>query len=136
MRLKKLAAGAAIVLAVVLVGCGLTGQLSPPTPESVCAELVTAGIATNCRRTVPGGAGSRARERYDFDLVSVPGEGGSVFSFDTDADYDWTVDFYADLALVSGPHRYGNRDRRIFLQMNKNVPLEAGDRTRAIIEGL
>lgn len=138
MRIRRIrGAFAGIFLCAICLACGMGNidhVIHPPTAQSVCADLVTAGIAVNCHRITPGGASARARERYDFDLVSVPGHGGAVMSFDTDEDYDWTVDFYARTAVFAGPHRYGNRARRIFVQMNEGAPFDVGDATRRIIE--
>lgn len=146
-------AGLALAV-IVLIGCGSDGDgnaverasassgapsataPAPADPAELCRTLEQAGIAQGCERTLPGGISARARLRYDFDLVSVPGKGGSVLSFETADDYEATVSAYAEVAVLAGPHRYGNRDRLVFVQLNEGAPLDVGDRVRSIVEGL
>lgn len=123
-----------VVCVIGLLGCG--GPSAPPTAEQVCGALERSGIAANCTREVPAALSARARQRYDFDLVSLPGHGGAVMDFATPADFDATVAAYAEVAMLAGSHRYGNRESLIFVQMNQGASVEVGDRTRAIVEAL
>ncbi|AUS29686.1 hypothetical protein C1M55_00195 [Rhodococcus qingshengii] len=73
----------------------------------MCSQIEDAGIGKNC---VPGsttGLAVAATGAYDFDLPSVPGEGGTVMIFDNADMYHKTVKSYADAAFLAGPHRYG-----------------------------
>jgi hypothetical protein len=103
---------------------------------SVCQQLESAGVASNCRNATPGGLGAAAAEEAAFDLPSVSDHGGQVLRFDTDDAYDRTVDSFSKAAILSGPHRYGSRKARIFVQMNEGASPEIGAKAKAIVDGL
>lgn len=112
----------------------------PPDAAAFCATLEREGLATRCTRVAPQAISARARLRYDLDLASVEGEpdafDGAVMSFDDAEDFDAVEHAYEELAAIAGPHRYGNRDALIFVQLNQATPLEVGDRVRAMVESL
>lgn len=126
---------AALVSFALLLACG---SAAPPTAADVCARLEHDGIAVagSCVRAQPDGANARARERYDFNLVSLPAERGAAMTFATADDYRATVETYASLAMIAGAHRYGNERALVFVQLNHDAPLDVGDRVRAIVDGL
>ncbi len=114
----------------------LAGCPKPPTPSEVCAKLVSAGVASNCHAETPAGLGGRAREEVAFDLPSVPGHGGGVYGFETDADYSSTVQSFEAAAVLAGPWRFGSAKARIFVQMNDGAKPEVGAKARAVVDGL
>jgi hypothetical protein len=111
-------------------------------PAAFCAHLARENIARGCERVIPQAPSARARLRIYFDLLSVTSEDesdrfdGSVMSFDDAEDFDSVVRGYEEAAFVAGPHRYGNRARLLFVQLNHDTPLEVGDRVRAMVEAL
>lgn len=109
---------------------------STPAPSDVCSKLAAAGVAANCRRETPKMINARAADDYEFDLPSVPGHGGAVLSFAKDDDYTATVAAYEAMAMLAGPHRYGNPKARIFVQFNEGAPPDVGDKAKAIVAGL
>lgn len=124
-------------VALVLVAVAAIASCNkPPTAMQVCNQLESAGIGSNCRNSTPGGLGAAAVEDAEFDLPSVPGHGGMVLRFDKDETYDRTVESYSKAAMLAGPHRYGSRKARIFVQMNDGASAEIGARAKAIVDAL
>jgi len=121
-----------VASAIALTAC----HSATPTPADVCAKLATAGVATNCHRYTPQRINARASDAYEFDLPSVPGHGGVVLTFAKDDDYTATVATYESMAMLTGPHRYGNQKARIFVQFNEEAPPDVGDKAKAIVAGL
>ncbi|MFO0590324.1 MAG: hypothetical protein U0441_22470 [Polyangiaceae bacterium] len=118
-------------ICVLAAGCGTT-----PAAQDVCAKLEAAGVARGCHEVKAEVINARARTKYDFDLVHVPGEGGAVLDFAKDDDYETTVKMYEAAAMFAGPHRYGNAKARVFVQMNAGASLEEGKQVKALVEGL
>lgn len=115
----------------VLAGCS-----KPTTAMDVCHKLEAAGVAKNCHEGKPGGLAAAAVEDAEFDLVSVPGKGGGVYRFDRDDFYESTVTSFGAAAMLAGPHRYGSKTARIFVQMNDGASLEVGKKAKAVVDGL
>jgi hypothetical protein len=124
-----------IALAAFLSFAGCS-KLSPPTPKGVADKLTAEGILTNCTQAQPKAFTARASEVWSCDLPSVPGKGANVMGFADDAAYEATVKAFEGAALLAGGHRYGNAKARIFVQMNQDAPLEIGQKTKGIIDGL
>ena len=121
-----------IAVAVVVAACGS----SKPTAMAVCKKLEAEGVASNCREDKPGGLGAAAVERAQFDLPSVPGEGGAIMRFDREEFYSSTEDAFGKAAMLAGPHRYGSKKALIFVQMNEGASLDVGKKTKAVVEAL
>ncbi|MEV0947336.1 hypothetical protein [Rhodococcus sp. NPDC049939] len=102
----------------------------------MCAQIEEAGIGTNCAESEPGGLAVAATERYEFDLPSVPGEGGAVMKFDDEDLYRKTVKSYDDMSFLAGPHRYGSESALIFVQINEGLSSSDGKKVQEIIQGL
>lgn len=109
---------------------------SATSAERVCAEIEKAGIGDNCVRGEGTGLQLAATEVYDFDLQSVPGEGGTVMAFDNVALYRKTVQAYEDAASLAGPHRYGSESALIFVQMNEGLSSSDGQKVKEIVDSL
>lgn len=118
---------------VCVAGCG-----KPPTAMSTCHKLEAAGIASGCAAELPKGMWSDASEAVHFDLVNVPGKGGGVYAYDTDPKYESLEKSWDSPAMkaMGGPHRYGNKKRRIYTQFNDGASLEDGAKAKSIVEGL
>lgn len=102
----------------------------------MCSQIEDAGIGKNC---VPGsttGLAVAATGAYDFDLPSVPGEGGTVMIFDNADLYHKTVKSYADAAFLAGPHRYGSENALIFVQINEGLSSSDGEKVKDIVDSL
>lgn len=123
-------------LGYVFVAFTLMACSKPVTAMQACEQLVKAGVGASCHSDTPSGLGGAALERVEFDLPSVAGEHGVVLLFQTDADYETTVASYQNLAALSGPHRYGNAKRRIFVQENRGLSGELGMKTKAVVDAL
>ncbi len=121
----------ALILALALAGCSKS-----TSAMDACHKLEAAGVAKGCHEDKPGGLASAATEAVSFDLVSVPGKTGGVYRFDRDDFYENTVSSCGAAAIFAGPHCYGSKKARIFLQMNKDASLDVGKTTKAIVEGL
>ncbi|MDV6230633.1 hypothetical protein [Rhodococcus cercidiphylli] len=106
------------------------------TAESVCAQIEDAGIGANCVRGEGNGLALAATEVYDFDLPSVPGEGGAVMAFDDVDLYRKTVQSYEDAAFLAGPHRYGSEPALIFVQINEGMSPSDGQKVKGIVDAL
>ena len=109
---------------------------SDSAAERVCAEIERAGIGDNCARGEGTGLQLAATEVYDFDLPSVPGEGGSVMAFDNVALYQKTVQAFEDAASLAGPHRYGSESALIFVQINEGLSSSDGQKVKEIVDSL
>ncbi|XXX79181.1 hypothetical protein WMF30_10445 [Sorangium sp. So ce134] len=120
-----------LVFGLVLSGCS-----AKPAAADVCAKLEAAGIAKNCRESKPLALTARAAQKYDFDLVEVPGKTGQVLTFAADEDYSATVEAFKAMAMLAGPHRYGNQKARVFLQMNDGASLDTGKKAQGVVDGL
>lgn len=108
--------------------------LTHPSALDACHKLARDGVAQNCRVDSPGGLQLAAREVVLFDLR---GSGtGAVLTFDDVERYDRTVKVYDDMAAMVGPHRYGNRQRLVFVQMNMHAPRSDADAVANVLEGL
>ncbi len=79
---------------------------------------------------------STSTEVYDFDLSSVPGEGGTVMAFDDVDLYQKTVQSYEDAAVLAGPHRYGSEPALIFVQINEGLSSSDGQKVKGIVDSL
>lgn len=112
------------------------GCSKQPTARDICSKLETAGFGKACREVKPEKLSARAAERYDFDLVSVPGKGAAVMSFAKEDDYEATVKMYEAAALFAGPHRYGSPKALVFVQASNELSLEDGKKLKAFVEGL
>jgi len=126
-----------------LYGCVLIGLgfLVPacggkPKAQAVCAKLEAAGAAANCRAGKPTGVYSTATEVAEFDVPELPGKGGVVLTFDQAAVYDNTVRSYSELGSRNADHRYGKRERLVFVAINEAAPAETADKAKAVVEGL
>lgn len=136
MRLAHLCTLAAVLA---MPGCKdweIYNPLSAPTAESVCKQIYDAGVASNCRESTPGGLGAAASTRWEFDLRHVPGKGGSVFAFEDESSYTQTVIEYGKFSALSGPHRYGNKKKRIFVQISDQMGSEDAQAVKSIIKKL
>src|SRR3954451_15219769 len=102
-----------LLLLVCVWGC------SKPTAAGVCAELERSGVAKGCRQNVPQGLNRRAKEEFNFDLVS--GKTGHVMSFEKANDYEATVNGYEAVAFAAGSHRYGSPNARIFVHLDSET---------------
>lgn len=119
-------------------GCSSDSSTSDEsvTPESVCSQIEEAGIGENCVLGEARGLAVAATEVYDFDLPSVPGEGGAVMVFDDPEQYRKTVESYADAAFLAGPHRYGSDSALIFVQINEGLSSDDGQKVKDIVDSL
>lgn len=120
-----------VVFALTLASCS-----KPVTPMDACHKLETAGVASNCHEGKPHGLAADANADIEFDLPSVPGHGGAVFGFDSDEHYDSTVKSFDDAKVIAGPHRYGNKKKRIFVQFNDGASMATGKTAKDVIDGL
>lgn len=121
---------------VLFISTAAVGCSKSPSAMSVCQQLEAGGVASNCRMGTPEGLNLAATEKADFDLPSAPGHMGSVLRFDKDETYDKTVAAYSSAAMLAGPHRYGSRATRIFVQMNSGAPENVGAKAKAIVDAL
>lgn len=123
-----------IVLAAVIAT--VAGCKGKPSGTDVCKRIEATGVGANCREGKPGGLGAAAVERVEFDLPSVPGEGGSVMRFDRESFYESTEEAYGKAAMLAGPHRYGSKKALIFVQMNQGLSMDEGRKVKAVVDGL
>ena len=130
---------AALVLALVAVGgvgCRTT------TAMDVCIQFVHAGFATHCHEVKPEGLGASAVERVEFTLEppyknDEGGEaGGSVLRYDSKDKFENVIKSYEEFRVLAGPHRYENRSKMIFVQMNSGASMDIGRKAKGIVEGL
>jgi hypothetical protein len=93
-------------------------------------------VAANCRPDAPTGLGVGAKEKAAFDLVNVKGNGGQVLAFDDEEKFGKTVDAFEAAKMLAGPHRYGSKKARVFVQMNDETPATDGTKVRGIVANL
>ncbi len=123
----------AIVSVLVLVSVGCSKK---PTAMEVCKQVESSGVASGCRADTPNGIGAAASEKVSFDLPSVPGKTGAVFGFADDEAYDKTEKAFAAAAVLAGPHRYGSKKARSFVQINSGLSAADGAKAKAVVDGL
>lgn len=114
----------------------LGGCSKPTTAMDACRALEKAGVAANCREDKPGGLGAAAVENAQFDLPSVQGKTGQVMRFDREDAFTQTETAFMNAALLAGPHRYGNKKKMIFVQINEGLSLELGKSAKAAVDSL
>ncbi len=124
----------AIILALVVLG----GCAAKPSAESVCKRFEAEGIAKpgSCKQVSPAMLSARAKEKYDLELVSVPGKSAGVMTFENAEAYDATVKAFEGAAMLAGPHRYGNASKLVFVQMNDGASVDVGKKSKAIVDAL
>lgn len=107
-----------------------------PSAKDICAKIEKRGLGVRCVKETPGGIGSAAIAKYGFELAATtsPDARGQVLQFRSVADYDATVKAFDSAAVLAGPHRYGNREALIFVQVNK--AFDQGSGMESLIEAL
>ncbi len=135
-RMNAAAAVSAVGVLLFAAGCSSDSSEADTTPEDVCAQIEEAGIAENCVLGEGTGLALAATEVYDFDLPSVPGEGGAVMAFDDIGLYEKTVQSFEDAAFLAGPHRYGSESALIFVQINEGLSSSDGQKVKEIVDAL
>lgn len=107
-----------------------------PSAKDICAKIEKRGLGVRCVKETPGGIGSAAIAKYGFELAATtsPDARGQVLQFRSVADYDATVRAFDGAAVLAGPHRYGNREALIFVQVNK--AFDQGSGMESLIEAL
>jgi hypothetical protein len=118
-------------IAVFALGCS-----KGPSAMDVCKQIEATGVGSNCRADTPGGLGMAAKESALFDLPSVPERTGQVLKFDDDDKLAKTIVAFQAMAMLAGPHRYGSKKARVFVQMNNQVSVEDGAKVRGVVEAL
>jgi hypothetical protein len=116
------------IVAFALVGC------LKPSAMGVCEKVADTGVGTNCRSATPGGIGAAATERAEYDLPN--NKTGQILVFPNESAYDRTVETFSQMAGVAGQHRYGNRKKLVFVQMNKDATEDAGKKVKSVIDSL
>lgn len=125
------------MIVLTLAVSGALGACSKsPSALDVCHKLEAAGVAAGCKTEAATGLGVAAAEKAAFDLPSVPGKTGQVLRFEKDEQYQGTVDSFAKLGGLAGPHRYGSPKTRIFVQMNDGASAEVGAKAKSVVEAL
>lgn len=126
---------ATIAMLTITATAGL-GCSKAVTAADACKKLEAAGVAANCHEEKPEMFAARAKQKYAFDLPSVPGKTGQVLSFaDSDA-YSATAKAFESAAMLAGPHRYGSEKALIFVQMNTGASLDTGKKAKAVVDAL
>lgn len=119
------------MLAALTVACA-----KKPTALEACKKIEAAGVGANCRESPPAGLGGAAMAKAEFDLPSVPGKTGQVLQHADDGAFDKTEQGFAGAAVLSGPHRYGNKAKGIFVQANIGLPAAEGQKLKAAVDAL
>lgn len=107
-----------------------------PSAMDVCKQIEATGVASNCRTDTPRGLGLAAKELVAFDLTNVSGKSGQVLKFADVDTYTKTVDAYDAAAMLAGPHRYGSKTARVFVQANSGLSGEDGMKIRGVVSAL
>ena len=124
--------GMAIVLGLVLVGCGGGGM----SAKDACEKLKAAGHGTACTEDKPGGLGGAASQKADLALEEPKGKSCQVLSFNKKEDLDATIKAFDAAATLAGPHRYSNASKLLFVQCNDGLSKEKGEALQKTLEGL
>jgi hypothetical protein len=120
-EMKKL-----FVFTLLAVGC------TKPSAMSVCEKIVGA----NCRKVESAGLNTASNDAVMFDLNGIQDKTGQVMTFTTVEAYDKTVENHKKFAALAGPHRYGNRERLVFVQINREMSDTNGKKVKAVIDEL
>ena len=122
-----------------LSACGLMVACSgQPKAMAVCKQLEAVGVAEGCEeKKALSGVTAIAKERVVFRTpkfsTELPGE---VLTFDEDAHYVNTVKTYGQLGTYNGMHRYGSKERRVFVAIDGTVPAEVAEKAKGVVEAL
>lgn len=91
-----------------------------PTAQAVCKKIVVERSGgRDCEERSPDGLGAAAVSSYWYTLAN--GENAQVLQFQKASDYEATERAFDAAAVLAGPHRYGNKEALIFIQMNKGA---------------
>jgi hypothetical protein len=122
-----------VMLAVLLAGLGCS---KGPSAMDVCKQIEASGVGSGCKADTPAGLGSGAKEAVVFGLTHVSGKTGQVLKFGDDDTFTRTYDAFDAAAMLAGPHRYGSKAARVFVQMNDQASAEDGAKVRGIVSAL
>jgi hypothetical protein len=120
-----------IVFALFLAACG---SKSSHTAESVCKQLEAASVGTAC---VEGSRqGLKGKSTSAWEITLPHGEQGSIMQFSGAADFNATVEAFEEMSLLAGPHRYGNGNALIFVQLNSETEEAIAQKAKGVVDGL
>ncbi len=124
-----------LIVLTIAVMC-LAACSKKPSALETCQKLEAAGIAAGCKADQPAGLGAGAKEKVAFDLPSVAGKTGAVFTFGDDAAFDATVGAFEKAAILAGPHRYGSKKALTFVQINNGLAAADGAKAKGVVDAL
>jgi hypothetical protein len=125
-----------ISIAALVTLATLTACAKKPTAAEACTTLEATGEIKGCVAGSPAGLGAGATALSKGSLTSLPAEGCQVFQFTSAEVFDSTVKAYEGAAILAGPHRYGNRDKLIFVQCNAGLSADKGAKIKAGVDKL
>lgn len=120
-----------ILGAFVLAGCGKS-----VSAKEACEKFTGAGLGSGCQEEKPGGLGAAASQKYAYNLKEPTGKTCGVYSFKDQESYEATVKSFAAMAMLAGPHRYGNPKKLVFVQCNDGMPDAVGKELEKAVNSL
>ncbi len=121
-----------ICAALVLVACGS----KKPSAAEVCTALEKAGEVKSCVAGTPTGLGAGASAKSQGDLPTAAGKTCQVLQFASPESYDGAAKAFEAAAMLAGPHRYGNREKLVFVQCSSELAADHGSKIKAVVDAL
>ena len=66
----------------------------------------------------------------------MAGKSCTILQFADSTAFDQVSAAFAGAAVLAGPHRYGNKDKLIFVQCNVGLDAAHGAKIKTIVDGL
>lgn len=122
--------------ALALINCREGGRGGGPMAVNnamdACRRFESAGAASGCHEeSVEPALTPGARQRVVFTLPS--GKRGQVFIFDDSDSYKKSADNIEDMS-ASGKHRWGNKDNKVYVQLNKDATDDEAAKVKEILD--
>lgn len=121
-----------IFAAFAIVACGS----KKPTAAEVCSALEKAGEVKSCAAATPGGIGAGASAKAQADLPSAAGKTCQILQFASPEAYDGAAKAFEGAAMLVGPHRYGNREKLVYVQCSSELAADHGAKIKGVVDAL
>jgi hypothetical protein len=109
---------------------------SSPSASSVCQDAEFQNLVSECQKITPRYYSVLAVEQYQASIKNYPEKKCFFMSFDREYRYKLTLEAYENVSKFSGPYRYGNEKKMIFVWCEKEMLKGDAQNIETIIKNL